>query len=252
MMILLSAKVLIPVLIILVVALFLLDWKKTRKSQDESEATGSEVNYKRSTMAWFIKIVLNFSFFLFFMGLLQFPFLFGRDIYNVITYQEPILNYSLPITFEVKQEKRENDPKLEGLQFVGINSAQGQINIKSHTAAILFYSYFAILFIYSFTVLYQLRKFSQSLAIKQPFIKDNARRLRIVAGAMIVCELLQGVVCLCSNAYINSLSEFQHFEITFNTNSFSLEVVFFGFILIVIAEAFRCGAELKQENDLTV
>ncbi len=252
MMSLLSAKVLIPVVFILVVALLLLNWKKTRQSQAESESTGSDVDYKRSTMAWFIKIVLNFSFFLFFLGLLQFPFFFGRDIYNVINNQEPTINYSLPITFEVKQEEREIDPKLESLQFIGINQAQGQIGIKSINAAMLFYSYFVILSIYGFTILYQLRKFAQSLSVKQPFTKDNAKRLRIIAGAIIICELLQGLIGLFSNAYINSLSEFQHFKITSSLNCFSMEVIFFGFILILIAEAFRCGAELKEENELTV
>ncbi len=257
MMILLTiTRVLIPIVLSLVVVVLLYDWKKT-KSQNESEGNENETDYKRSKMAWFIKTILNYCFIFFIASIFVFAFFLAREVYNEIQYKEPLYQYSLPITFQVISENlpkeiSANHTQLKDWKIVVITNAQGEFNIRSRTAAILFYTFITINLVYVLTVLHQLRKFLQALSIKQPFIKDNARRLRIVAGALIVCELLQGVVCSCCNTYVDSLSELQHFEIISGRSVLNLEIVFFGFILIVIAEAFRCGAELKEENDLTV
>lgn len=86
-------------------------------------------------------------------------------------------------------------------------------------------------------------------------IIENAIRLRWIAFLGIGLYVLTISATLISTSYLSDKLEFAGLEFN-NYNLFtyitSKESIFYYLFLLVIAEAFRIGAQLKKENDLTI
>ncbi|MCP4149285.1 MAG: DUF2975 domain-containing protein [bacterium] len=127
--------------------------------------------------------------------------------------------------------------------------------LKISNAAALLLLFGAIIF-----VLQLLRKLIDSLKAGTPFIKENARRLRWIGWTIIVFRLflwaynwiIEGLLDLrlmvAENPLISDVSDGD--MIRFNPTSFSLIVV--GLIVLAIAEVFKAGTEMKEEQELTI
>lgn len=85
-------------------------------------------------------------------------------------------------------------------------------------------------------------------------VAKNAIRLRYIALLNIVLLLIDKILIVVSSSYLSDKLEFPGLEFnTINWYSFSSwKYIFLYLFLIIIAEAFRLGAQLKQENDLTI
>jgi hypothetical protein len=97
----------------------------------------------------------------------------------------------------------------------------------------------------------QLRQIFRSLAEGLVFIPDNVRRIRRVGYAMIFGELARAaLVLLCS--YYSSL----HFTVNGLHFVASADLSFItlagGFTVLVVAEVFREGMRLSEEQSLTI
>lgn len=93
-------------------------------------------------------------------------------------------------------------------------------------------------------------------AVKQGgfLIIENAIRLRGIALLSISTFFIERLASFASSFYLSDKLHFSGLEFTsinfysfFNTQS-----IFYSLFLLVIAEAFRIGALLKQESDLTI
>lgn len=85
-------------------------------------------------------------------------------------------------------------------------------------------------------------------------ISKNAIRLRYIALLNILLLLYNKIFLFLSTSYLIDKIEFPGIEfhdITWHTLS-GWQSIFLYLFLLIIAEAFRLGAELKQENDLTI
>lgn len=85
-------------------------------------------------------------------------------------------------------------------------------------------------------------------------VVENATRLRAIAIFGIGLFFIDKVATTYSAYYFSSQLELSNLNFT-SMNIFSfqhLESVFGALFLLVIAEAFRIGAQLKKENDLTI
>lgn len=86
-------------------------------------------------------------------------------------------------------------------------------------------------------------------------ITKNAIRLRWIAVLGIFFYVVSVSATLISTSYLSDKLEFENLEFT-NKGLFayvaSKSAVFYYLFLLVIAEAFRVGAQLKKENDLTI
>lgn len=99
-------------------------------------------------------------------------------------------------------------------------------------------------------ILKQLRSICQTLVVGDPFVPENARRLRIIWIAVAVGEvsrLLSGVL-LSFAMGTTSLAD-KNMVLPLD---FSPAVWFLVFAFIIFAEVFREGARLRQEQKLTV
>lgn len=100
-------------------------------------------------------------------------------------------------------------------------------------------------------VLYQLRGIFATLAAGTPFSGDNVRRIRIIGMAVIAGSLLKTVVYTMIGLHIADLVQVPGLEVQ-GRIELDLGGIFLGMVVLVLAEVFRHGARLQEEQDLTV
>lgn len=96
-------------------------------------------------------------------------------------------------------------------------------------------------------ILKQLRQICQTLIMGDPFVPENAQRLRKIWIAVAIAEILR----LASGIFLSKLisNETINTELTLDLRVF---VWFLVLALIILSEVFREGARLRQEQKLTV
>ena len=85
-------------------------------------------------------------------------------------------------------------------------------------------------------------------------VAQNAIRLRSIGLLMIVMFVIDKAYLITSSMYFRGKLEFPGLDFT-PMNWYSIQnwsYLFLYLFLIIIAEAFRLGAQLKEENDLTI
>lgn len=110
------------------------------------------------------------------------------------------------------------------------------------------------------TVLYvigQLRRIMASLVAERPFLAENAGRVRRIGIAALVLALVQWVGNMVAGTFVvTQISPLESFRasgaearVTANPD---MTLVFFGVLILILAEVFRRGAQLQEDSDLTV
>ncbi len=100
-------------------------------------------------------------------------------------------------------------------------------------------------------VLHQLRSVFRTLRDGRPFVAANASRLRNIGWAVIVGETLRTALALVENAY--AAGHFAVSGLTFEVRpDYNALTVISGLIILAIAEVFRAGTRLDEEQSLTV
>ena len=187
-----------------------------------------------------------------FMALLAFAALFmaASTGYHLVTGNTPSVD-----GYEIKLST--------GLPALTLQSASGEpveIEIESATAIIPLYqgsrrlqivSIFGVFVLFGLVGcgLIQLRRFLGSIKKGQPFVAANAQRLRnlawiIVAGGL-VHPILYGITGILVK---QSFPEF-NFRLSM---AGPFNAFFYGLVIFIIAEVFKIGVEMKEEQDLTV
>lgn len=93
----------------------------------------------------------------------------------------------------------------------------------------------------------QLRYICKTLVTGDPFVPDNARRLRTIWIAVAAGEILR----LCSTFVISRISQGTE-EMSVVATDLRIYVWFMVLALIILAEVFREGARMRQDAKLTV
>lgn len=102
----------------------------------------------------------------------------------------------------------------------------------------------------AFVIVDRLKRLFASFVSDRPFSRENADHLRVIWVAMLALELLRyaiGLVVWLITAA--SGAETKHMTVHFELR---LEIWFAIFTLMVLAEVFRAGARLREEQDLTI
>jgi DUF2975 family protein len=103
----------------------------------------------------------------------------------------------------------------------------------------------------AFWVMTELHGVLRTVRDGQPFALSNASRLRKIAWAVIAGEFIRTGIVYFENAY--AASNFFSPTVTFAARAdFSIFAIFEGFLILVIAEVFRAGTRLDEEQSLTV
>ncbi len=103
----------------------------------------------------------------------------------------------------------------------------------------------------SLVVTYQLRKIFATLTDTHLFVVGNVYRLRTIAFILMAFSPISWLLSLFTNEYVRT-----HFSAKGNALNFHYELDFnailTGLVLLVIAEVFKEGVQLKEEQDLTI
>jgi hypothetical protein len=100
-------------------------------------------------------------------------------------------------------------------------------------------------------VLAQLRAVFRTLRDGRPFVAVNAMRIRWIGYAVILWEVVQSLVLFSGNAYARThfAADALRFDAWPRIDVFA---IIHGLIILVIAEVFRVGARLDEDQSLTI
>ena len=100
-------------------------------------------------------------------------------------------------------------------------------------------------------VLHQLRAVFSTLRDGQPFVPANATRIRWIGWTVILGELTRAAVTYLTNTF--AASHFSADGLRFTARAdVNLFAIVNGLIILVLAEVFREGTRLDEDQSLTV
>jgi len=123
-------------------------------------------------------------------------------------------------------------------------------------AGFINYLYFIFILIIAFYIIYQLWKIFRSIRIslkdENPFHQKNTWRIRKIALAMFISAILKiSYPLFVKFLWLKKIVAFeQTFNIRLNLDA-SVDL-FWALIVLVVAEIYRIGSEIKKEQELTI
>jgi hypothetical protein len=97
----------------------------------------------------------------------------------------------------------------------------------------------------------QLRAVFRTLRDGRPFVAANATRIRWIAAIVISGEVVRSVIVYVANNY--AMTNFYASGLRFDARpDVSIFTILHGLIILVIAEVFRSGTRLDEDQSLTV
>ncbi len=157
--------------------------------------------------------------------------------------------------------KVQDYPKITGIAATSPNVLDTYLTLNAGTlhvaqringqliAAVL--AYLLVFAVLCLSITYLLRKIFATLTTPYPFDPQNAGRLRRIAFLVMLFSPLE----LCNDVYVHSVvsNNFSREKIKFLQQlEINFQVIILGAVLLVVAEVFRIGTQLREENELTV
>ena len=157
------------------------------------------------------------------------------------------LTMTLPVALEL-------DAPVQGMQTGGrIEELRGNLRFPVRNGAFVSGSVCLIMLLLGFLlwVLTQLRHIFRSLSRGLPFIPENARRIRWVGFTVIFGELARAALVYFWSYYTSLHFTANGARLVASTD-FSVITIAGGFAILVIAEVFREGTRLHEDQSLTI
>lgn len=162
---------------------------------------------------------------------------------------------SIPVSFSVEAGALRFATSAPSPAKVDIRDAHGSGTLRFPppsgmvltTTALLAALYIAI----ALWVLVQLRAVFRTLRDGRPFVADNAKRIRWIGYAVIFVEVVKSLALYGGNAYART--HFAADALRFDAwPTIDVFAIIYGLIILVIAEVFRTGARLDEDQSLTI
>jgi hypothetical protein len=160
---------------------------------------------------------------------------------------------TIPVSFSVDaRTHRVRAPSL-GIEDAEIRDAHGSLRFPTRRGAFFVGNVILLIFLFALAlwVIGQLRAVFRTLRDGRPFVPANATRIRWIAYSVIIGELARSAIVFFENYY--AMTHFSadglRFDVRPDVNVFA---IICGLIILVIAEVFRAGTRLDEEQSLTV
>jgi hypothetical protein len=151
------------------------------------------------------------------------------------------LELGLPVSFDLN------------LQAQQITDARGTLVMPIQRGRFL-YANFAVLIgllALALWILSQLRAVFRTLREGRPFVPANVRRIRLIGVGVIAGQLLWAAITFAGSYY--SMSHFVAEGVTFVARpSINPIAIIHGLVILAIAEVFKEGTRLEEDQSLTV
>ena len=160
---------------------------------------------------------------------------------------------TIPVSFSVDaRTHRVTAPSL-GVEDAQLQDVRGLLAFPVRRGAYLYGNmvFLAIMFALALWVLGNLRAVFRTLRDGRPFVRANATRIRTIAWLFIIGELARAAMVFFQNYY--AMTHFSADGLRFDAPlDLNFTAIIDGLIILVIAEVFRAGTRLDEEQSLTV
>ena len=160
---------------------------------------------------------------------------------------------TIPVSFSVDaRTHRVTAPSL-GVEDAQLQDVRGLLAFPVRRGAYLYGNMvlLAIMFALALWVLGNLRAVFRTLRDGRPFVRANATRIRTIAWLFIIGELARAAMVFFQNYY--AMTHFSADGLRFDAPlDLNFTAIIDGLIILVIAEVFRAGTRLDEEQSLTV
>lgn len=99
---------------------------------------------------------------------------------------------------------------------------------------------------------WQVKRIFDTLGTSDVFSKANVRRIRVIACLLITSQLLPGILWLFIQFDVIALLDMYKIRYRISQEIKIGDMFITGVLLLGLAEVFRSGVQLKQEQDLTI
>jgi hypothetical protein len=174
----------------------------------------------------------------------------------VLTAFHDIRNAELdiPVSFSIDARALPVTAPALGVERARIEHARGSLKFAPPPGGLLVVPTLlglSVMFALALFVLGQLRALVRTLRDGRPFVPANATRIRWIAFAVIAGEFARAAVMYSANSYV--MTHFSASALQFDAwpdlNVFTLV---HGLIILAIAEVFRTGTRLDEDQSLTI
>lgn len=204
----------------------------------------------KSSLSSFLKVVLDITWYLSIAGLALTVVLAGMSL---LTRGNVPGRLNIPVLVEVDPACYSISAPDYGISGGELDDVVAELRFRSPGGQLLvfFAAYLVVAIGILMVVVYQLRNILGTLAAGSPFVAANAGRIRFIGWAVVIGEAVQSFIELVGHIIVKAT--FEATGVTFRWSfDMSVQTLFWGFTLIVLAEVFRLGVELREEQSLTV
>ena len=202
---------------------------------------------RKASISAFLVVILSVAWWLVALGMVLTFGLAAMSAFHEVGNAE----IDIPVAFSVGLPV--NAPSL-GIEDAQIEHARGSLKFtpaagSSFVAPALLG--LALMFAAVLFVLGQLRAVLRTLRDGQPFVRANAARIRWIAFAVIAGEIAKTAIVYSANA--QAMTHFSAPGLRFDARpDFNFITIVHGLIILAIAEVFRAGTRLDEEQSLTI
>ena len=203
-----------------------------------------------SSLSSVLKVTLDV---LWYLALVVIVIGLGIGVFSLVTKGNVAGQLTLPVVLEI-------DEDIYSIRAEGADTGAAELDcVTAHmrfpspgTRFLLFLGIFiAVSSAVVLIVLYQLRRIFATLAAGSPFVPANAARIRFIGWVVIVGELAEEALQALGQRIV--MTSFETVGVTFRWDiDFNFTTIFWGFVLLVLAEIFRLGVKMREEQELTV
>jgi amino acid transporter len=165
----------------------------------------------------------------------------------------PSVKMAVPVSFRVDDQTHPVTAPSLGIEQAQIRDVRGTLSFRPPGGTFHVANLAIVIALLSLAmwVLGQLRAVFRTLRDGQPFVPANTARIRWIGWAVIIGELVRAAVVLFENYYV--MTHFQAEGLSFYAHTdLNIFAIIDGLIILVIAEVFRAGTRLDEEQSLTV
>ncbi len=184
---------------------------------------------------------------------LQLLFLFALMLVSLLIFiDSPIVDQYKLKGFRVQFQQINLDKSVQN-STVYLSNGEGRLHNQKTNDKFIFYrilSVFVDAFLYTLIVFW-LKKIFKSLETGNFFIRKNGIYIKKIAYAVIGITLLPALIDYFVNLQLVDVLKIE--GVIFKARlSFDFRSLFLALLIFVIAKVFIKGAEIKEENDLTI
>lgn len=139
------------------------------------------------------------------------------------------------------------------IQSAELLEAQGKLRVEgiSRTYLLVALGTAALLAAFGVIVLRKLRAVFRTLKEGEPFVPANVGRIRFVGFAVIIAELARAMWVFWNSVYLRWHLDMEGIRLRSEFDLHGLTILA-GLLVLVIAEVFRVGVQIKEDQELTI